>query len=241
MTGADGIQVRQSPSVWSAFRTKVCSRGDRLRHSPYSASTGRTPNERRKASARTRPSIRSRSARIAMMASPSASLQLPNRSRILLRCALAFVSFHFAPLFAQEPCPSSAFAATTFVSRWNERVSAAHLSSDWTIPKYSRLGFIRKNLDSGSLLVVAQVDKSGCIERIDVKSRRADGDGYAALVAWNSVIIVTNSSLSKEERAAIFMNLRLDKADAGGSFAINGVIYEFTETVELNRFSARPK
>jgi hypothetical protein len=103
-------------------------------------------------------------------------------------------------LSAQGSCANANFAAETLISNWNERAAKTNLGAAWTLPKYNGLGSIRKTLEGSSLLLVARVDKNACVYRIDIKSRRADSSGYAALVAWSSVIIVTNPSLSCQRR-----------------------------------------
>lgn len=142
---------------------------------------------------------------------------------------------------AQAGCTNANFAADAFISKWNERVTTDKLGPGWHLEKYNGLGFIRQNIDGPSLLLTAQVDKAGCVTRVDIKSRRADADGYAALVAWSSVIMVTNPSLAKDQRKTVFSALKLDKPDAGGSYSANHVTYKFVENEETNDLSATPE
>lgn len=156
-----------------------------------------------------------------------------------LRTSLLFASCAMPPAYAS--CANPDFAADAFVSKWNERVTGDKLGPSWHLEKYKGLGFIRQNLDGTSLLLTAKVDKAGCITHLDIKSRRADADGYAALVAWSSVIIVTNPSLPKEQRKTVFTALGIDKPSAGGSYTTNHVIYKYVENAETNDFSAAPE
>jgi len=142
---------------------------------------------------------------------------------------------------ARAACTNGNFAADTFISRWNDRGTTGKLGPSWHLEKYNSLGFIRQNLDGTSLLLTAKVDKAGCITRVEIKSRRADAEPYAALVAWTSVIIVTNPDLPKERRKDVFKALKLDKPDADGSCSVNHVTYKFTEDAETNDFSATPE
>lgn len=160
---------------------------------------------------------------------------MPIRSVWLLTIFI-FCSISAAP--AHASCANPDFTADAFIGKWNDRVSASELGSAWQLEKYNGLGFIRQNLDGPSLLLTAQVDKAGCITKLDIKSRREDTDGYAALVAWMSVINATNPSLSREERKAVISGLNLDKPNAGGSYAAKRVTYKFAETAEMNDFSA---
>jgi hypothetical protein len=138
-------------------------------------------------------------------------------------------------------CTNANFSADIFISRWNDRVTTDKLGPAWRLEKYKNLGFIRQNLDGTSLLLTAKVDKAGCITQVEIKSRRADAEPYAALVAWSSVIIVTNPDLPKDRRKEVFTALKLDKPDAGGSYSVNHVTYRFTEDGETNDFSATPE
>jgi hypothetical protein len=142
---------------------------------------------------------------------------------------------------AHASCANPDFTADAFVSKWNERVTTDKLGPAWHLEKYNGLGSIRQNLDGTSLLLTAKVDKAGCITQLDIKSRRADADGYAALVAWSSVIIVTNPSLPKEQRKTVFAALGIDKPSAGGSNTTNHVTYKYVENEETNDFSAAPE
>jgi hypothetical protein len=143
---------------------------------------------------------------------------------------------------AQGSCANADFAAATFIAKWNERVKTDKLDSSWQVENYNGLGFIRHNLGGARLLLTAQVDKAGCITEVHIKSRRADAEakGLAALVAWSSIIIVTNPSLPKEQRKNVFESLKLDQPVAGGSYTVNHVTYAYTENTEINDFSAKP-
>jgi len=157
-------------------------------------------------------------------------------------CLFATLLFAFcAAASAQASCANPDFAADAFIGKWNERVTADKLGPAWHLEKYNGLGFIRQNLDGTSLLLTAKVDKAGCITQVDIKSRRADAGGFAALVAWSSVIIVTNPSLPKEQRKTVFTALGIDKPSAGGSHTVNHVTYKYVENEETNDFSAAPE
>ncbi|HXM97609.1 MAG TPA: hypothetical protein VN982_03970 [Candidatus Dormibacteraeota bacterium] len=162
---------------------------------------------------------------------------MATRTRLVLAALLVAVC---AVSSANASCPNLNFTADTFVSKWNERVTADKLGPSWHLEKYNGLGFIRQILDDTSLLLTAKVDKSRCITVLEIKSRRADANGYAALVAWSSVIIVTNPSLPKEQRKSVFTALKLDKPDTGGSYSTNHVTYKYAENAETNDFSATP-
>jgi hypothetical protein len=142
---------------------------------------------------------------------------------------------------AGASCPNPDFVADTFIAKWNERVTTDKLGPSWHLERYKALGFVRQNLDGTSLLLTAKVNKDGCITQVEIKSRRADAEPYAALAAWSSVIIVTNPSLPKDQRKTVFTALKLDKPDAGGSYSVNHVAYKFVEDGETNDFSATPE
>ena len=160
----------------------------------------------------------------------------------LLRCLITALVFGFFSVqSAHAACANPDFAADTLIGKWNERASTNKLGPPWQLEKYNGLGFIRQNLDGPSLLLTAQVDKNGCVTKLEIKSRRADTDGFAALVAWTSVINVTNPTLSKDQRKEVISSLNLDKPEAGGSFTSKRVTYKFSETDETNDFSATPQ
>jgi hypothetical protein len=144
------------------------------------------------------------------------------------------------PLQAQQSsCQNGDFAADGLVTRWDKNATD-HKFSDWLPKKYNGLGFIRQQLGKSGLLLVGQVDKHRCVTRLEIKSRRADADGYAALVAWLWLIDATNPTTSKEQRHEVFTVLHLDQPNAGGSFKLGRVTYEFFEDEETNDFSAVP-
>lgn len=156
-----------------------------------------------------------------------------------VRCLLTVLAFWFSSIqIAHASCSNPDFAADSLIAKWNERASTNKLGPSWQLEKYKGLGFIRQNLDGPSLLLTAQVDKSGCVTKLEIKSRRADTDGFAALVAWTSVINVTNPTLSKDQRKEVITALNLDKPEAGGSFTSKRVTYKYSETEETNDFSA---
>jgi hypothetical protein len=143
---------------------------------------------------------------------------------------------------AQASCANADFDADALIAKWNERVATSKLGPAWHLEKYNGLGFIRQNLGDPSLLLTAKVDKGRCVTRLDIKSRRADADGYAVLVACMSAIIVTNPTLSKDQRKAVlFAALGLDKPAPGRSYVANHVNYEFVKNDEINDFSAAPE
>jgi hypothetical protein len=80
----------------------------------------------------------------------------------------------------QSSCQNGDFAADGLVTRW-DKYATDHKFSDWLLKKYNGLGFIRQQLGKSGLLLVGQVDKHRCVTRLEIKSRRADADGYAAL------------------------------------------------------------
>src|SRR4051794_18525223 len=139
---------------------------------------------------------------------------------------------------AQPSCANPNFVVDTFIVRWNEHASKGNLGRSWTLPAYNGLGFLRQNLEAQGVLLTLRIDKNRCINRVDIKSRRSDASGYAALVAWSSVIVATNPFLPKEQRKTVFSALRLDTPDAGGSYTVNRVTYAFVENTEVNDFSA---
>ena len=153
---------------------------------------------------------------------------------------IALLLLIYPILAAHAECANSHFAADALIAKWNERVTTAKLKAAWHLEKYSGLGFIRQNLDGTSLLFTAKVDKSGCVTRADIKSRRADADGFAAQVAWLFLIEATNPDLPKEQRIAVIKALKLDQPDAGGSDKVNHVTYSYVEDTETNDLWAAP-
>lgn len=163
---------------------------------------------------------------------PLSRVRLP----ILVLCLASLISISAR---AEAACPK-AFLVANFVTQWNFK-TAKLTAGTWQLRKYDGVGRIRQALDGPSLLLVAQVDKAGCITRAAVKSRRTDTNAFAALVAFSTLVFATNPTLTVPQRKAVLDAMKLDQPVAGGRYSVNGATYEFSEDAETNSFTSTPQ
>lgn len=121
---------------------------------------------------------------------------------------------------AGASCPR-AFLVANFITQWNLKTAKLTVGT-WQLRRYDGVGRVRQTLDGPSLLLVARVNKAGCITRASIRSRRADTNGFAALVAFSTLVFATNPTLSVTQRKAVLEAMKLDQPVAGGRYSVNG-------------------
>jgi hypothetical protein len=114
---------------------------------------------------------------------------------------------------------------------------AAHKLDELCIGKYDGSGTLRQSFGSTGLVLRGDVGKDGCITKLSIKSLRdsRETDGYAALVAWLSLVAVTNPALTPEERKATLNALGLDRPRAGGTHHVGRVTYSGSSRIQVGR------
>jgi hypothetical protein len=154
---------------------------------------------------------------------------------------MLFICLTISSPDAAFACGNSGFAIRSFIDAWNHRTRRISVKT-WQLKPYDGSRSLRQSVEFGLLLRVA-VDKTGCLLKAELMSRREgpqQPDGFAALFGWLSLTAATNSKLSPRDRKLILERLDVTRDVAGGTVTVNGMTYTFFENAEVNNFSATP-
>lgn len=126
--------------------------------------------------------------------------------------------------------------ALQFSNDWNDEVKTLTIGT-WKLPSFSNQKTYEQALDGPGLILRIHSDNNGCLEDVEVWSRRDQNIAIAAQIAWIKTMKILGVCTQKA-RDNVFKALKLYDQKAGGRIERDGIIFKFSEQIMENSLQA---